>query len=223
MLASHPSCMLTSAVPAARERTVMKDDVAAAPRAPPYWSTRRRLSRVVCSDMLRLLDIVWTRARPTALRASAPVPARAPVPAGAVRTGPAAPSCRGDSLVGSSVRRKCRFPRPALPIRHRLGSSPPRRPAGPRLGGAGRSTITFEKLPGSRRSFRSPRFLQLPAAPASRQAGQSARSTASTNAPMRLSEAWTTCSGPGKRPSCTSATNSLKPAMRSACISSFIL
>ena len=48
-------------------------------------------------------------------------------------------------------------------------------------------------------------------------------STASTNAPMRLSEAWTTCSGPGKRPSCTSATNSLKPAMRSACISSFLL
>ena len=52
---------------------------------------------------------------------------------------------------------------------------------------------------------------------------QPPESTASTKASTRLPEALTTCSGPGKRPSRTSAANSWKPATRSACIASRIL
>ena len=53
--------------------------------------------------------------------------------------------------------------------------------------------------------------------------GQFPASAASTKAATRLPEALTMCSGPGKRPSFTSATNSRKAETRSACISSFIL
>ena len=60
-------------------------------------------------------------------------------------------------------------------------------------------------------------------APGARSAGYSSRSTASTNAPITPPGTLTMCSDPGKRPSWTSAMNSLNPATRSACISSFIL
>ena len=249
MLASHPSCMLTSAVSAARDRTVMKGRGGAAPRAAavlkePAAAEPRPDRGGFRHSSIPQMTLDWCA--PSCASRIGAGPRRAAVPASRpIRPGPAAPSSReqpiaaaprtdeaggarpvarascppgrggprtpaggkparpetprrepgstarmidgSGSLVRPAVRRKYMFPRPRLPFPQRavlpagLGSAPTRRPA------AG---------PDARKS--PPADPPAVRAPGASRPGQSPASTASTNAPIRWSGAWTTCSGPGE-------------------------
>ena len=145
----------------------------------------------------------WASSRPSRPRVAPPgagagPDARAPDPAPARRTQPAAPRHRASSAAtGGSTRSRARCGRPAGHARRRRGRREDparRRGGGPRARPVRRRCVAHRAGPAGRRRLRRARRRGAPWACSSGTAGRSSRRSSSTSPPARSCSCWTTAS-----------------------------